>query len=393
MAEINWGLLGQPNALLMFARGRDDARRNDLLGAQEARAIAAANRDESRYRREEAAAARSSAAREAARPMIAQGNFAGAAQAAAVDDPELAAAWSKMDEGQRARAKEQMQQGAGVLAAALRLPADQRQSYATQRLQALGIDPSGYGDVNWTDDNSLTAAAQEVLSAADQFTIRHQDRVFDASRQDRKEDVQFRGEQFEETKRANRVGEGQRQQQIGISAASLAETRRHNQTSEQQKAAEAEAKRAGKGSASDMRKRSAENVVGVIDSALKKLGWGEAGLVGATAARVPGTKAYDLARDIETIKANLGFEQLQAMREASPTGGALGQVAVQELVALQSRVANLDIGQSQQQLEANLKKAQTHYRNWLRTVEDADGPATGTASGLSDDELKAALGL
>lgn len=102
-------------------------------------------------------------------------------------------------------------------------------------------------------------------------------------------------------------------------------------------------------------------------------GSGEAGFRGAVAAQVPGTQAYNLARQLETIKANLGFAELQAMREASPTGGALGQVAVQELVALQATVANLDIGQSEQQLRANLAKVRQHYQAWLNAVQRSGG--------------------
>jgi hypothetical protein len=61
---------------------------------------------------------------------------------------------------------------------------------------------------------------------------------------------------------------------------------------------------------------------------------------------VNGVKVAGNARSnysaVKTIQANLGFDALQAMRDASPTGGALGQVAVQELEMLQSTVANLD---------------------------------------------------
>lgn len=130
----------------------------------------------------------------------------------------------------------------------------------------------------------------------------------------------------------------------------------------------------------------ARNIITTVDGALKRIGSvtgpmgeysGEAGFVGGMMSRVPGTKAYDLARDVETIKANLGFEELQRMRENSPTGGALGQVAVQELVALQATVANLDVGQSPAQLRANLRKVREHYNNWLKAVGERPIPAAG----------------
>lgn len=98
-----------------------------------------------------------------------------------------------------------------------------------------------------------------------------------------------------------------------------------------------------------------DNVISTIDEALEDAGGGETGLVGSIMGNVPGTKAYDLRSTITTVKANLGFAELQAMRDASPTGGALGQVAVQELEALQSAVANLDANQSEDQLRGNLQ--------------------------------------
>jgi len=113
----------------------------------------------------------------------------------------------------------------------------------------------------------------------------------------------------------------------------------------------------------------ARDIIGTVDNVLKRVGSLETGLIGSQLSRVPGTAAYDVAREVETIKANLGFQELQAMREASPTGGALGAIAVQELVALQSTVANLDIGQSEAQLRSNLQKIKNHYERWLAAVE------------------------
>lgn len=83
------------------------------------------------------------------------------------------------------------------------------------------------------------------------------------------------------------------------------------------------------------------------------------------------TGASDLNADLETIKANLGFAELQAMREASPTGGALGQVAVQELIALQSTISSLDQAQSPDQLRARLGEVRKHYENWKKAVMDS----------------------
>lgn len=113
----------------------------------------------------------------------------------------------------------------------------------------------------------------------------------------------------------------------------------------------------------------AQKVIGDVAEASQLVGGLTTGLVGKGAAFVPGTDAYNLNQRLLTIKANLGFDRLQQMREASPTGGALGQVAVQELNALQSTVGSLDIGQDRKEIAKNLEKVEHHYNNWIRTTQ------------------------
>ena len=57
---------------------------------------------------------------------------------------------------------------------------------------------------------------------------------------------------------------------------------------------------------------------------------------------LPESSARELENLLTTIKANLGFEELQAMRESSPTGGALGAVSDRETQYLQGVQATLD---------------------------------------------------
>ena len=116
-----------------------------------------------------------------------------------------------------------------------------------------------------------------------------------------------------------------------------------------------------------------DNVMGEIGRALPEVGYTTTGLLGAMTKKVPGAPAKDLSGALTTIKANIGFAELQAMREASPTGGALGQVAVQELESLQSSIASLDQDQSPERLAANLERVQKHYARWRSIVEQAKG--------------------
>lgn len=112
---------------------------------------------------------------------------------------------------------------------------------------------------------------------------------------------------------------------------------------------------------------SVNNVLSAVSDAKDLVGVNTTGL-GSSLAKIPGTDARDLSSKLETVKANLGFDRLQQMRDMSPTGGALGAVAVQELTALQATVASLDQGQSRAELTKSLNKIETHYNNWLKTV-------------------------
>lgn len=78
--------------------------------------------------------------------------------------------------------------------------------------------------------------------------------------------------------------------------------------------------------------------------------------LGSVLSYIPGTDASDLASTLNTIKANVGFDKLQAMREASPTGGALGQVSERENTLLQSVLGALDQSQTQGQFVQNLQR-------------------------------------
>lgn len=119
----------------------------------------------------------------------------------------------------------------------------------------------------------------------------------------------------------------------------------------------------------DTMNRDWTNQIKTIDEAIGQVGFMTTGLTGSVVGSVPGTDAYDLGANIETIIANLGFDKLQAMRDNSPTGGALGQVTERELALLQSSVENLKQGQSEEQLLANLQD----IRERILSVQEAYG--------------------
>lgn len=130
----------------------------------------------------------------------------------------------------------------------------------------------------------------------------------------------------------------------------------------------------------------ADLVLGKVGEALGKTGTFTSGFTGKALSHIAGTPAYDLDKTIDTIKANIGFNELAAMREASPTGGALGQIAVKELDFLQAALSSLDIGQSEAQQRKNLESVKTHYENWKRAVSGGSKGASGSFDKAKGDD-------
>jgi hypothetical protein len=135
--------------------------------------------------------------------------------------------------------------------------------------------------------------------------------------------------------------------------------------------------------------------------------------LGSLLKETPLTDARAMSGAINTLQANLGFQQLQQMRNLSKTGGALGQVSERELALLVSTVASLDQGMSLDDFNRSLSKITRHYnraKEALQIIVDrntgeitreeaehrmqllSEGQSAFDApddvSGLSDDELK-----
>lgn len=96
------------------------------------------------------------------------------------------------------------------------------------------------------------------------------------------------------------------------------------------------------------------------------------------------TKTAVLDTLLTTIKANIGFDKLQNMRDESPTGGALGQVAIQELIALQSSIASLDPKQGPDSLKGNLQYILDTYNANMERLANSYDDATLRRFGLDN---------
>ncbi len=141
-------------------------------------------------------------------------------------------------------------------------------------------------------------------------------------------------------------------------------------------------------------------LIDTIDTAIDQAGeLTTTGILGLSRA-IPGTPAANLASTLDTIKANVGFDELQRLRDNSKTGGALGQVSEMENRLLQSVVGAVEQSQSGAQLTKNLERLKEEKRKSNERIArafEADfgvkygGPGTpiptGDAAGESIDDI------
>ena len=96
-----------------------------------------------------------------------------------------------------------------------------------------------------------------------------------------------------------------------------------------------------------------ENMMRTIDRATSQVSGWSAGY-GSLLAGLPASDAKNLEATLSTIRADAAFSTLQAMRDASKTGGALGGISGTELKLLENAKAALDQSQDPEELKKNL---------------------------------------
>lgn len=115
--------------------------------------------------------------------------------------------------------------------------------------------------------------------------------------------------------------------------------------------------------------QAADVVTQNIDDALANTNWLSSGIAGWATRGIPGSPAFELNRLVDTVKANVGFQGLKNMRYESPTGGALGQVAVKELEFLQAALGNLETAQNPADLAKQLDAVKSHFAQFKQFSE------------------------
>ena len=121
-------------------------------------------------------------------------------------------------------------------------------------------------------------------------------------------------------------------------------------------------------------------------------------ITGIAAGRLPGITAEGRAAEalFNRIQKAGGFRELQEMRNASPTGGALGQVSNQENTSLQQTFAAIDRTQNASDVKKGLAKALDELTQSKRRVREAfdmtydyrpSAPGGAAPSGADNDPL------
>lgn len=139
----------------------------------------------------------------------------------------------------------------------------------------------------------------------------------------------------------------------------------------------------------DRQDRAGGTVVQDLGRALELLSdseWAAGPLSGHTR-HVPGTPAHQVHQFLESVASNIGIDQLQAMRESSPTGGALGQVPFQQQKRLEQMLGSLDVTQRQAVLIDNVKRIMNLYNDIIHG--EGQGPRRFE---LSFDEMGRPIG-
>ena len=113
-----------------------------------------------------------------------------------------------------------------------------------------------------------------------------------------------------------------------------------------------------------------------VDELLKDTNALTTGAIGGMTKYLAGTSGRDFKAKLDTLKANIAFNELIAMREASKTGGALGSISEKELALLESALGALDQSQSTEQFKNQLNKIKESITSWQEAMGSMQGQPT-----------------
>lgn len=120
---------------------------------------------------------------------------------------------------------------------------------------------------------------------------------------------------------------------------------------------------------------SLDNQANKIESLENRANASTVGLIGDSLKGIAGTPSANFYADLLSVEADEAFSALQRMRDASPTGGALGSISERELDLLKSARVNLSQNQSPTQFRKNaelLRKQIEKSKKILQQTYQAD---------------------
>ena len=122
---------------------------------------------------------------------------------------------------------------------------------------------------------------------------------------------------------------------------------------------------------------------------LKDIGYTESGFTGGVTSMIPGTPAYDREKDLLSLRARLGFDQINEMKrlaqESGASGTGLGQISNIEFMSLQSTIDAIYPGMSE---EAQLEALENIERHLTIVQKLASGVAAQDAINWDTSEYK-----
>jgi hypothetical protein len=123
--------------------------------------------------------------------------------------------------------------------------------------------------------------------------------------------------------------------------------------------------------------RKSDVIISTVDNILESIAAGKTDTGAASVlGYVPGTPWWNQRMNVDTLRANLGFGELQSMRAAAANGASgLGQLTERELSRLESLVGSLSTAQTRDQFVARMNDIRGFYAG-LKTDYSARGDMT-----------------
>lgn len=146
------------------------------------------------------------------------------------------------------------------------------------------------------------------------------------------------------------------------------------------KIAAQKAKEAGVGGISPYQEERSIRTVQSVDELLGQVNNWTTGF-GSLLSSIPTSDARSFKAQLDTLKSSIAFGELTAMREASKTGGALGNVSNIELGLLENAMGALDRAQKPEEVRIQLTKIKDSINRW-RQAQGSEPLGTNSSQGV-----------